>query len=189
MVIGITGSIASGKTTTTKYLKSLGFKVIDCDEISHNIILKPNAGYYKLIQNFDDILDGDQISREKLRNIVFNNTKQLKKLNDLLHPLIYDEVKSQINEDIVFIDCPLLFETNFINLCDKSIVVSIDEDIQIQRLVNRNNISKEDAENRISLQMSLKEKEELSTFVVYNNKDENYLFNQINIILESLKEK
>ncbi len=189
MVIGLTGSIASGKTLTTNYLKSLGYKVIDCDEISHQIILKPNKGYYELINNFDDILDNDIISRDKLRSIVFNNKEQLLKLNNILHPLIYDEVKSQITNELVFIDCPLLFETNFTSLCDETIVVTTTKEIQIDRLIKRNNISTEEAIKRIKLQMELKEKEKLATYVVNNIKDEDYLYNQINIILESIKGK
>ncbi|MFI3328850.1 MAG: dephospho-CoA kinase [bacterium] len=188
MVIGLTGSIASGKTLTSNYLKSLNYKVIDCDEISHQIILKPNDCYYKLIEEFGDILDGEEISRDKLRNIVFNNKELLNKLNSILHPAIYQEVKKQITNELVFIDCPLLFETNFKELCDQTLVISTKENIQIDRLIKRNNITKEEAKKRIQLQMSLKDKEKQATYIINNINDEQHLYKQIDDLLIKLKE-
>lgn len=189
LVIGLTGGIASGKSTASLYIKKNGYKVIDCDKISHDILLKGMSGYDALVSEFGtDILINDIISREKLGNIVFNNKEKLNKLNNILHPLIYKEVESQITTGIVFIDCPLLFETNFINLCDKTLVIYVDKNTQIQRLCERNGFTKEESIKRIELQLSLDEKKDKCDFYVDNCKDIKHLYEQIDELLNNIKE-
>ncbi len=189
LVIGLTGGIASGKTTSSNYLKQ-HFKVIDCDKISHNLILKPNEGYNALVNAFGaEILDGDIISRKKLGDIVFNNPKKLEELNKILHPLIYQEVEKQIDEEFVVIDCPLLFESNFIKLCNKTLLIYTDNHNQIDRLIERDNLTKEDALNRIQLQMSLDKKINLSDYVIFNNKDVDYLYKELDKTIKLIKEE
>ncbi len=187
LVIGLTGGIASGKSTTSKYIKEKGYKVIDCDQISHNILLSGNCGYNALVNEFgNEILEDNEISRVKLGSIVFNDKEKLNTLNSILHPLIYNEVKNQINEDLVFIDCPLLFETNFIELCNKTLVVYVDKETQLDRLMKRNNMNKEEALNRINLQLSLEEKKNRCDYIIDNTKSIDDLHNQINEFLNKL---
>ncbi len=175
MIIGLTGSIASGKTTVSNYLKELGYNVIDCDKIAHDVL--NTTAYNKIVELFGrEILDNNIINRKKLGQLVFNNKVLLEKLNNITHPLVKDEVKARLS-DFCFIDCPLLFETDFINLVDKSVLIYVDRDTQIKRLINRDNLTKDDSIKRIELQMSLEKKRELANYVIDNNdsKEELYL--------------
>lgn len=96
-VVGITGSIASGKSEVSKYISSKGYKITDADYISRNITKKGNIGYKVIIDNFGHVIDkSEEIDRKKLSNIVFNDSKQLEKLNSLLHPLIFEEIDKNI---------------------------------------------------------------------------------------------
>ena len=172
-VIGLTGSIASGKSTVSNRLKSMGYQVIDCDQINHEILKKDNIGYSLVVKAFgDDILNSDlEINRKALGNLIFSNNELKEKLNNILHPLIKDIVKKEIDgssEKLIFLDCPLLFETDFHKLCDYTIVVYVNLDTQIQRLMQRDGITFPDALKKIYAQMPLDEKLTLADFVVDN---------------------
>ena len=162
-VVGITGSIASGKSTVTKHLKKMNYDVIDCDKISHMMLEKNSFGYKEIIVEFGtDILDElGYIDRKKLGKIIFANGEKRKILNNILHPLIKEQVKKEIDNcknELVFIDCPLLFETDFYKLCDYTVVVYVDTDQQIRRLMQRDKINFPQALSKINAQMSLMEK-------------------------------
>jgi dephospho-CoA kinase len=172
-VIGLTGSIASGKSTVSRELKQLGYQVIDCDEINHTILLNGNIGYTNVLAEFGpDILDeNNEIDRKKLGNIIFNDKTLKEKLNQILHPLIKDIVKEEIDkvvDGIVFLDCPLLFETDFHELCNLKIVVYVNMDMQISRLMERDGITFPEALKKIYAQMSLDEKLSLADYVIDN---------------------
>ena len=172
-VIGLTGSIASGKSTVSNKLKSIGYQVIDCDQINHEILKKDNIGYTLVVEAFgNDILNSDlEINRKALGNLIFSNKDLKEKLNNILHPLIKDIVKREIDgssEKLIFLDCPLLFETDFHKLCDYTIVVYVNLDTQIQRLMQRDGITFPDALKKIYAQMPLDEKLTLADFVVDN---------------------
>ncbi len=186
LVIGLTGGIASGKTTVSDYIESKGYNVIDCDLISHEVLFLKDT-ITELVNEFgDSILVNDAICRKTLGDIVFNNKEKLNKLNNILHPIIYNEVKCRITKGIVFINCPLLFETNFISLCDKTAVIYVNRDIQVNRLIKRDNLTKEDAINRINLQISLDEKKKLADYVVDNSTDIKNLYKQTDNMLERI---
>lgn len=172
-VIGLTGSIASGKSTVSNRLKTMGYQVIDCDQINHEILKKDNIGYTLVVEAFgSDILNADlEINRKALGNLIFSNNELKEKLNNILHPLIKDIVKKEIDgssEKLIFLDCPLLFETDFHKLCDYTIVVYVNLDTQIQRLMQRDGITFPDALKKIYAQMPLDEKLTLADFVVDN---------------------
>ena len=172
-VLGLTGSIASGKSTVSKKLKELGYKVIDCDAINHEILAKDNIGYLEFVRYFGkDILDENlEINRKKLGTIIFNDSTLKEKLNQILHPIIKDRVIEEIkkiDDGMVFLDCPLLFETDFHKLCDMNIVVYINLDTQIHRLMQRDGITFPDALKKIYAQMPLDEKLELADYVIDN---------------------
>lgn len=172
-VIGLTGSIASGKSTVSNKLKSLGYKIVDCDEINHRLLLKGNEGYLKVLEHFgEEILSSDgQIDRKKLGSLIFNDPSLKTQLNQILHPLIkiiaIKELE-EVEEGLVFLDCPLLFETDFHELCDLKIVVYVNLDTQIRRLMERDSITFPEALKKIYSQMSLEEKLELADYVVDN---------------------
>lgn len=191
-IIGITGSIASGKSELSKYIKSKCYNIVDADEISRNITKKNKKGYKAIIDKFSkEILDEKgEIDRKKLGNLVFNDKNQLEKLNHLLHPIIFCEIDEQIGrykEDrFVFLDAPLLFETSLYQKCDEIILVHCDENIQIERIIKRDNKDRQTATQIIKNQMSVKEKQKKSNYIIENNtsiEDFHFKINQILNIL------
>ena len=191
MNIGITGSIACGKSTVSDYLIAKGYTVIDADKLGH-IALTSNDVKRKLSEKFgDEILENNEISREKLGKLVFGNDDNLKILNSIIHPKIKELIlklqEEHKDEDLVFLDIALLYEANFVDLVEKVAVVYVDEDVQLERLMTRNSLSKEEALKRIESQMSPQEKASLGDFVINNSYRKEDTFQQIDEILEKLK--
>ena len=189
--IGITGSIACGKSTVSDYLIAKGYTIIDADKIGH-VALTSNDVKRKLSEKFgDEILENNEISREKLGKLVFGNNNNLKKLNNIIHPKIKELIlklqEEHKDEDLVFLDIALLYEANFVDLVEKVVVVYVDEDVQLERLITRNSFSKEEALKRIESQMSSREKASLGDFVINNSYSKEDTFQQIDEIIEKLK--
>lgn len=191
-VIGITGSIACGKSYVSNYLISLGYEVIDTDLISHKIT-EDNSKYLPLIEdNFPSTVINNKLDRKKLSNIIFNDANKRKELNNILHPIILNEVIMMINSshsDIIFLDVPLMFEAHFDSICDKIICVYTDYNIQIERLIKRDNITKDEAILRINSQMDLKKKMELSDYLIYSINDYDKVNQNILNVLNKIKEE
>ena len=191
MNIGITGSIACGKSTVSDYLIAKGYTIIDADKLGH-VALTSNDVKRKLAEKFsDEILENNEISREKLGKLVFGNDNNLKKLNNIIHPKIKELIlklqEEHKDEDLVFLDIALLYEANFVDLVEKVAVVYVDEDVQLERLMTRNSLSKEEALKRIESQMSPREKASLGDFVINNSYSKEDTFQQIDEIIEKLK--
>ena len=191
MNIGITGSIACGKSTVSDYLIAKGYTIIDADKLGH-VALTSDDVKRKLAEKFgDEILENNEISREKLGKLVFGNDNNLKILNSIIHPKIKELIlklqEEHRDEDLVFLDIALLYEANFLDLVEKVAVVYVDEDVQLERLMTRNSLSKEEAIKRIESQMSPREKAALGDFVINNSYRKEDTFQQIDEILEKLK--
>ena len=191
MNIGITGSIACGKSTVSDYLITKGYTIIDADKLGH-VALTSDDVKRKLAEKFgDEILENNEISREKLGKLVFGNDNNLKKLNNIIHPKIKELIlklqEEHKDEDLVFLDIALLYEANFVDLVEKVVVVYVDEDVQLERLMMRNSLQKEEAVKRIESQMSPREKASLGDFVINNSYSKEDTFQQIDEILEKLK--
>ena len=191
MIIGITGSIACGKSTVSNYLKEKGYTIIDADKIGH-MALENDEVKKQLVNKFGkSILKDNEVNRVTLGKLVFENNENLKELNNIIHPQIRKNISEQIqmhkNEKLVFVDVPLLFEAKFDDLVEKIIVVSLDEKIQLERLMNRNSLSKEEALQRIKSQIPVREKEKLGDYVVDNSFTQENTYNQVDRILEKLK--
>lgn len=170
-IIGITGGIASGKSNVCSVIRNLGYKVIDCDKITHELYKKGNSIYNAIIDVFGkEYLDSNlEIDRKKLASYVFNNKEALKLLNETTHPFILNEINREINlikDDIIFIDIPLLYEAKLENLVNKVICVYLDKELQIERLMARDNISREYALVKIHNQMDLKIKKDKADYVI-----------------------
>ena len=191
MIIGITGSIACGKSTVSNYLKSKGYIVIDADRIGHEA-LDDDYVKEKLIVAFgNEILEDNKINRQKLGELVFGNSSNLNVLNSIIHPEIRKKILEKIDKnndkELIFIDVALLFEAKFDDLVDKIIVVYVDKNTQLTRLMKRNSISKKEALSRIVSQMSPTEKAKLGDYTVNNNLDVINTYEQVDKVLSELK--
>ena len=191
LIIGITGSIACGKSLVSNYLKEKGYTIVDADKIGH-MALENDEVKKQLVNKFGkSILKDNEVNRVTLGKLVFENNENLKELNNIIHPQIRKNISEQIqvhkNEKLVFVDVPLLFEAKFDDLVEKIIVVSLDEKIQLERLMNRNSLSKEEALQRIKSQIPVREKEKLGDYVVDNSFTQENTYNQVDRILEKLK--
>ena len=180
LIIGLTGGIVSGKSTVALMFKDLGAKIVDADKLGHSVILPHEPAWEKIVKIFGkDVLQNDlTIDREKLGKIVFANQSLLKKLNDITHPEITKIIKKEIDsvknktynqKKILIIDAALIYEAKIDRLMEKIIVVYIDEDEQIKRLIKRNNLSKDEALQRIKSQMPMKEKVKMADYVIDNS--------------------
>ena len=160
----ITGNIASGKSQVEKII-SEKYPVYDADKIAHKI-LENQKDFY----GYDVFTDG-KIDRKKLGELVFSNPDLKKKLEEIIHPQVKQEILKIFEQDlpVVFISIPLLFETGFDSLFDKVIFVSADSKLRLERLMKRNNFTKEEALRRIQSQGAEEEKIQKSDFVICNN--------------------
>ena len=177
LTIGLTGGIASGKSTVTKMIRGLGIPVIDADQVARDVVKVGEEAYEQIIKTFgQDILqENGEIDRAKLGAIVFYNEQERKKLNAIVHPavrrrmLAEKEAYVQKGAKTIVLDIPLLFESELTHLIDKIIVVYVDDDIQLERLMKRNGFSEEEALARIRSQMPLHEKVKKADAVINNN--------------------
>ena len=174
MIIGLTGGIGSGKSAAGIEFEKLGITVIDADEIAQKASLKNSKAYKEIVEYFGaSILDNSQnIDRRKLRNIVFNNDEQKKKLEQILHPAIREDISFAISNSkspYTIIMVPLIYETNSKDNYNRILVIDCDEDIQISRAVTRDGASKEDIKKIINSQATKQERLSIADDVISNN--------------------
>ncbi|MFO7152498.1 MAG: dephospho-CoA kinase [Bacillota bacterium] len=177
-VIGLTGGIASGKSTVSRMLRQKGAYIIDADEIAKDIVKPGKPAWEDIVRHFGrDILDeAGNIKRKMLGKIVFSDEKKLKLLNRITHPRIVDRIKEELeasrrrNEKVVVIDAALLLEIGLDVLTDEVWVVVVDEKTQIDRLIKREGtLSYTEAVERIRAQMPLEEKLKFATRIIDNS--------------------
>lgn len=176
-IIGLTGGIASGKSTVSSALRELGANIIDADAVAHAVVEPGKPAWEDIVEHFGmDVLNPDQtINREKLGDIVFNDLQRLQELNQITHPRVMEQfklmlqaIKNRDPEAVVFMEVPLLYETHMERICDEVWVVWVDEETQVERLMKRDRLSRSDAMKRIEAQMSLDEKARRADFVIDN---------------------
>lgn len=198
-VIGITGGIASGKSTVTKLLLKEGFKVIDADKIAREVVRIGKPAYNEIVNIFgQEILESDlSINRKKLGNMVFNDSSLIDKLNKIVHPRIFEEMKYLIEkhcnkEPVIFLDVPLLieeldnFRTYDVNM-DEIWLVYVEREEQLKRLMNRDKFDYEEALARINAQLPLDLKREFVTVIIDNNGEIEELKEQVKNLIEPFK--
>ncbi len=174
-VIGLTGGIASGKTTISDLFSSMGVAIIDTDVISRTLLEPGNSGYQEIVDKLGDsmLLADGNIDRGKLRRKVFNDNTLKVWLESILHPLIFQSVKREIQQHnespYTLLVVPLLFETNFDRLVDRVLVVDCAREIQLSRLMARDNIEQMLAEKMLDQQMSNQERLGQANDVIDNN--------------------
>lgn len=178
MVLGITGNIASGKSSVAAEFKRLGAAVVDADQLAREVVAPGSDGLAQLVEHFGtEILtpDGD-LNRSHLGDIIFTDSAARNALNAILHPAIANLALSRLTElchrtaiPLIIYEAPLLFEAGAESRVDKVLVVTIDAGVQRQRLMKRDNLSVEDAEKRIAAQMNQDEKIKRADYVIDNS--------------------
>ncbi len=175
--VGLTGGIACGKSTVAQMFVRQGGHLVDFDKLAHEVQEPWRPAWQDVVKYFgSEILQDDQtINRNKLAAVVFNDPEKLRMLNRIVHPRVFEkwclrleEIKTQNPHAIVFADVPLLFEGGMQHLFDLTILVMIEPEEQIGRLMARNAICREDAELRLSCQMPIRDKMNLADIVIDN---------------------
>ena len=170
--IAIVGNIASGKSTVENVLRKKGYKVFDSDIIAHEVL---NDLSEKILEAFKDydISENGRISRQKLGALVFDDKNLKEKLENIVHPEIKDRLKKIFEENklekYIFVSIPLLFEVGWRNLFDKILFIYTEDKIRLNRLMQRNNFTKDEALARIKSQLPQEEKVKVSDFIINNN--------------------
>lgn len=174
--IGLTGGISSGKSTISKWLREWGYPVIDADEVAKKVMEKGELAYLKVVEAFSPeiLLENGEIDRVKLGGMIFPNEALRNQLNQIVHPIVHKEMEKigqmyiENGHSIVVFDVPLLLEGKMHMKMDVILVVSVDENTQLERLMKRNGLTKEAAESRIHAQMSTAERLCYADFVIDN---------------------
>ena len=188
--IGITGGIATGKSTITNYIrKHKNIPILDADDLSRELTRPNTYGYKKILEYFgNEILDSKKnsekaINRKLLRNIIFRNAESKEWIEKLLHPLIkekmIEECSQYENNQTIVLIIPLLFEANFEDICTEIWLVKCPSELQKKRLIARDKISEKEACKIINFQFSFDEKRKLSNIILDNSDDQNKWINTI----------
>ena len=192
-IIGLTGGIGSGKSAAAEILKELGLKVIDLDLITHELMRPGELGYIEIKKEFGEkyIDTKGAIDRKLLREEIFSSFDLKKRIESILHPIIFEECSKQLNklkhEKYIVLVIPLLFETkNYISLIDESLLIDCDLETQIERVIKRDSISKALANRIIKNQMNRQEKQLLADKVILNDGNINHLKTQLDIYYKKL---
>ncbi len=190
-IIGITGGIASGKSTVTNFLREQGFQVVDADAVVHQL-QKPGGRLYQLlVQHFGQeiILENGELNRPLLASLIFSNPEEREWSKQTQGKIIREELaalRDQLaqTEAIFFMDIPLLFEQDYSAWFDETWLVYVDRDVQVERFMKRDYLSKEVAESRLATQWSLEEKKKLASHILDNNGSRDQLVTQVVKLLE-----
>ncbi|MET3575961.1 dephospho-CoA kinase [Bhargavaea ullalensis] len=177
MIIGLTGSIASGKSTVSHMLAERNYPVVDADLVARVVVEPGQPALEEIRRAFGDrvITQDGTMDRRLVGELIFNDPAERKRLNDIIHPAIRKEMLKQRDEfladgwNTVIMDIPLLFESRLQHLVDKILVVSVTEDTQLLRLMERNGFTEQEARARIASQLPVSEKEKGADAVIYNN--------------------
>jgi len=173
--VGLTGGIASGKTTVANLFSDLGIEIIDADEIAHSITSKQGSAYNKIVKHFgEDVLGNDKkLDRKKLRTMIFNNSELKRDLEQIIHPEVYAIINQKINasqEPYQIIVIPLLIETGYQNFVDRVLVVDCSVETQLARLINRDNETMKNARKIIANQIERNQRLKFADDIIENEK-------------------
>ncbi|MCT3044041.1 MAG: dephospho-CoA kinase [Leuconostoc mesenteroides] len=197
LTIGLTGGIATGKSTVSALLRQVGFPIVDADIVAREVVEPGTPTLEKIKLAFGPrIIDNGVLDRRKLGQIVFEDGAQLKKLNDIMQPAISSAMADKINfwrlqnVPILVLDVPLLFERDYDKnkLVDKIIVVTASEEIQLSRLENRDQLSNMEARNRVKAQLPMSQKIARADYVIDNNGRIEELQEQVTVLIKKIKE-
>lgn len=192
VVIGLTGSIASGKSTIADQLRDCGMEIIDADKIAREVVEPGERAYTEIVDAFGSsiLLPDETIDRGQLGERIFNDEQERQTLNSIVHPAIRKKMIDRRDRSIergdeaVVLDIPLLFESKLTHFVEKILVVSVQPHVQIDRLMKRNELTNEEATRRISSQIPVQEKEALADAVIDNNGTKEESYKQLHDILQ-----
>ena len=192
-IIGITGGIASGKSTVTNFLRHKGFEVVDADALVHQL-QKPGGRLYQvLVKHFGEkiLLENGELNRHLLASLIFSNPEEQEWSKRTQGEIIREELAALRNqlaqtEALFFMDIPLLFEQNYASWFDETWLVYVNRDVQLERLMKRDQISKEAAESRLNSQWPLERKISLASHSLDNNGNQEQLIAQVVHLLEGM---
>lgn len=192
-IIGLTGNIASGKSAVSSYLQSLGYQIIDTDKITADLYANDKVFKQEMVKAFSKaILTKNKLDKKKVAKIIFNDEKAKTKLEAIAHPMVLEKSFELINashQQLIIFEVPLLFEAAFDSYCDKVIMVAIDEKLQLERLMKRNNYTKDEALMRINSQEKQSEKIKKADFVIYNNSTLEALEKEVDNVMQQIREE
>lgn len=191
-ILGLTGGIATGKSTVSRYFFDQGYPVIDADLIAREVVEPGTPGLAKIVDYFgqDILLEDGQLDRKQLGELIFNDSVKRKKLDAILDKeirvMISTRIKEQVGKEVplVIVDIPLLYEAHYEELMDEVVVVSLTTDTQLERLCARNNLTKEEGLARLSSQMPISEKVKRADDVIDNSGNLTETYQQIKEWLE-----
>ena len=192
-IIGITGGIASGKSTVTEFLRQKGFQVVDADAVVHQL-QKPSGRLYQvLVEHFGEkvLLENGELNRPLLASLIFSNPEEQEWSKRTQGEIIREELAALRNqfaqtEALFFMDIPLLFEQDYASWFDETWLVYVNRDVQLERLMKRDQISKEAAESRLNSQWPLERKISLASHSLDNNGNQEQLIAQVVQLLEEM---
>ena len=192
-IIGITGGIASGKSTVTEFLRQKGFQVVDADAVVHQL-QKPGGRLYQvLVEHFGEkiLLENGELNRPLLASLIFSNPEEQEWSKRTQGEIIREELAALRNqfaqtEALFFMDIPLLFEQNYASWFDETWLIYVNRDVQLERLMKRDQISKEAAESRLNSQWPLERKISLASHSLDNNGNQEQLIAQVVQLLEEM---
>lgn len=195
MKIGLTGSIACGKSTVSAYLRQLGYPIVDADAISRALTAPGGDALPAVRRAFgDSVFDGEELNRRALGALVFSDAEKRDALNAILHPMIISRIQAELAEkdregSFVFGDIPLLYECGMESMFDRIWVVSAPRETQIERLYARDGLSREEAERRIDAQMPLQEKTRRADAVIHTSASIQMMQEQVQLLLRQSEER
>jgi len=192
-IIGITGGIASGKSTVTEFLRQKGFQVVDADAVVHQL-QKPGGQLYQvLVEHFGEkiLLENGELNRPLLASLIFSNPEEQEWSKRTQGEIIREELAALRNqfaqtEALFFMDIPLLFEQDYASWFDETWLVYVNRDVQLERLMKRDQISKEAAESRLNSQWPLERKISLASHSLDNNGNQEQLIAQVVQLFEEM---
>lgn len=191
-IIGLTGGIACGKSAVSAILSERGAFTVDADIVSREVVKPHTEGFNSLKRQFPSAIVDGKLDRRALKNIVFNDEKQLQKLNEIMFPLIRRETQKQLEEcgkDVAVLVAPLLFESGFDDMANVVVTVSADANTRIARLIERDNITTEMAINILSTQMTDAEREARSDVVIRNDASMKDLRDRVSVVYNEILER
>ena len=192
-IIGLTGGIASGKSTVTSYLREKGYAVIDADRVVHDLQAQGGELYQALVEHFgtEILLDTGDLNRPALAQRIFSSQNEIAWSNQVQGEMIRKALARERDrlvetEDLFFMDIPLLIEQGYLDWFDKVWLVYVTEHTQLERLMERNALTEDQVRDRLAAQMSLEEKKALVDLVIDNNSKRDHLYQQIDRALEHI---